>query len=206
MDKKADYILLLNNDTIVSPDFLKELVNRGEKDKSIGILGPKIYYHNSDKIWFNGGKINWLYTKAKHINKKNTDYISGCCMLIKKEVIEKIGLMYAPYFLYFEDVDLCLRARKKGFKNIVVHNSIIWHKVSQTAKKGSFTHIYYNTRNKFLLSKRNACFFIKVLAYLSSFWLYFKQLIKFYNKEYSKIILIALKDFYKNKFGKYEKN
>jgi GT2 family glycosyltransferase len=78
--QKADYILLLNNDTIVDKKFLKELIEVGESDKEIGILGPI------------GGKINWLYTKGIHVTKNN-DYISGVCMLVKRSVIEKIGLM-----------------------------------------------------------------------------------------------------------------
>jgi GT2 family glycosyltransferase len=111
--------LLLNNDTIVDKKFLKELIEAGESDKEIGILGPI------------GGKINWLYTKGIHVTKNN-DYISGVCMLVKRSVIEKIGLMPEEYFLYFEDVDWCLRARKAGYKCVLVPEAKIWHKVSSS--------------------------------------------------------------------------
>lgn len=209
LEKNTDYVLLLNNDTIVEPDFLKKLIEKGESNEKNGILGPVIYEHNSKKIHFAGGKINWLYTKGIHKTKEvlETDYITGCCMLIKRKVIEEIGLMLEDYFLYFEDVDYCLKARKRGFKCIVVPKSKIWHKVSQSALQGSFSYIYYHTRNGLLLSKRNALFFIKILAYLNSFLIYIKQIIKlifFPKNKWSKPIIKGIRDFYRKRFGPYE--
>jgi len=190
LKQKADYVLLLNNDVIVSPNFLKELVKAGEKDKKIGILGPI------------GGKINWLYTKGIHVTRNN-DYITGACMLVKREVVEKIGLMHEKYFLYYEDVEWCLRARKIGFKCVMVPESKIYHKVSQSTSEESFSYIYYHFRNGLLLAKRNAPFFIKLLAYFVSFLIYAKQLIKSPSK-WTKGIKTGIKDFYKGRFGKYE--
>ncbi|MBA7618474.1 hypothetical protein ES703_25801 [subsurface metagenome] len=192
LKQKADYILLLNNDTIVDKNFLKELIEVGESDKEIGILGPI------------GGEINWLYTKGIHVTKNN-DYISGVCMLVKGSVIEKIGLMSEEYFLYFEDVDWCLRARKAGYKCVLAPEAKIWHKVSSSTKAESFSYIYYHFRNGLLLAKRHAPFFIKLLAYFVSFLVYFKQLIKSPSK-WTKAIKLGIKDFYKGRFGKYEKN
>lgn len=217
LNKYADYILLLNNDTIVEPNFLKELVKIGESDEKTGILGPIIYQYKKskiknqkDKIHFAGGKINWLYTKGIHETHnikhetREVDYITGCCLLIKRKVIEKIGLMPEDYFLYFEDADWCLKARKAGFKCVVVSNKgKIWHKVSQSAVEASFSYIYYHFRNGLLLSKRNASLFIKILAYFLSFLIYLKQLIKSPNK-WTKAIKLGMEDFYKGRFGNYE--
>lgn len=193
LKKKADYILLLNNDTVVEPRFLKELVKKGESDEKAGILGPI------------GGKINWLYTKGVHVTKNN-DYISGVCMLVKRQVIEKIGLMPEKYFLYFEDVDWCLKARRAGYKCILVPEAKIWHKVSSSAKAESFPYIYYHFRNGLLLAKRNAPLFIKILAYLNSFWIYSKQIIKLIispkKREWARAIMKGIGDFYRSKFGK----
>jgi GT2 family glycosyltransferase len=207
LEKKADYILLLNNDTIVDPDFLKKLVEAGESGKQFGILGPVIYKYPTNEIHFDGGKINRLYTKGMH-QTGATDYITGACMLIKREVIEKIGLMDEDYFLYFEDVDWCLRARRAGYKCVVVPTSKIWHKVSSSAKENSFSYIYYHTRNGFLMAKKNAPFPIKILAYLNSFLIYIKQVIKLIifpsKKIWAQAIKRGINDFYRRKVGKLE--
>jgi len=207
IEKGTDYILLLNNDTIVEPDFLKRLIEAGEKNEKVGILGSIIYESGSNKIHFAGGKVNWLYTKGRHV-VGTTDYITGACMLIKRKVIEKIGLMDEDYFLYCEDVAWCLKARKSGFSCLVVPDSRISHKVSQNAKIASFSYIYYHTRNGLLLAKRNAPVFIKFLAYLNSFLVYSKQIIKLTispeKRIWAKAIMKGIGDFYKGKFGKYE--
>ena len=196
----ADYILLLNNDTVVHKDFLKEMVKKAEQ--GYGIVGSKIYYHNSKKIWFEGGKVNWLRTKARHVKGK-TDFITGCCMLIKREVIDKIGLMDERYFLFFEDVDYCLRARKKRYMCAIADKAKIYHKVSKQTKEFSFKYIYYHFRNGLLLAKKNAFILVKLIAYFISFLIYFKQLIKSSSK-WTKAIKLGIKDFYKGRFGDYE--
>ena len=222
MGKGADYILLLNNDTIIDqPDFLRKLIEAGERDEKIGILGPVIYeYPSTDsgqgKIHFAGGKINWLYTEGTHIqdtrykiqDTNEVDYITGACLLIKREVIEKIGLMPEEYFLYCEDVDWCLKARKAGFFCGVVQDARISHKVSSSSKIAPFSYIYYHTRNGLLLAKGNASIFIKILAYLNSFLVYLKQVVKLIimpsKSVWARAIMRGIGDFYKGKFGKYE--
>jgi hypothetical protein len=146
LEKGADYVLLLNNDTIVSQDFLKKLVDSGESNKKIGLLGPKIYFvpyqrflsvqgfaDDSQRIWFAGGQINWLSNQGKmkgygeidrghydHPPVQETEYITGCCLLIKRAVVEKIGLLPEDYFLYYEDTAWSLEARRAGYKCIFV--------------------------------------------------------------------------------------
>lgn len=220
LEQGADYVLLLNNDTVVEPVFLKELVKVGESNERIGIIGPVIYKYKSNKVHFAGGKVNWLHTKGEHIRDakykiQDTDYITGACMLVKRQVIKKIGLMPEDYFLYLEDVDWCLKAHRKGFKCIVVSTSRIWHKVSQSASEGSFSYIYYHFRNGLLLSSRNTSFFIKILAYLNSFLIYIKQLIKLIispnppageagKRKWARAIMKGIGDFYRGKFGNYD--
>ncbi len=213
LNKQADYILLLNNDTVVEPEFVKKLIAVGEHNSKFGILGPVIYEYNSKKIHFAGGKVNWLYTKGIHqqkIDKQKpikVDYITGACLLIKREVIHKIGLMPEKYFLYLEDVDWCLRAQKAGYSCVLVPDSKISHKVSSSTKAGSFSYIYYHFRNGLLLAKQHAPFFIKILAYLWSLIILLKQLPKLLissKKKWAKAIIKGVKGFYTGKFGKYE--
>lgn len=141
LEKFADYIFLLNNDATVEENTLLKLVAAAESDKKIGILSPVIYKPGGE-IWFSAGEVKWLKMKAIHefldrtdrTNKTDgtdraheTDFVSGCAMLIKKDVFQKIGLFDEKYFLYYEDADFCLRARKKGFQCLVVPDAQAIH-------------------------------------------------------------------------------
>lgn len=164
----ADYVLLLNNDTVVDPKFLTRLVDAAESSPDIGIVGPKIYYFKEPKrIWFAGGKINYWSGNTSHIGEleddegqydeaRDTDFITGCTMLIKRKVIDSIGLLNDRLFLYYEDSDFCARAHRHGYRIIFVPSSVIWHKVSSTASKIKDIQFYYGTRNMFLFEKSNA--------------------------------------------------
>ena len=162
------YVLLLNNDTVVDKEFLGELVKVGESDEKIGIIGPKIYYYDKpNKINFAGGRINFWKGRGEHIcgneidkgqydKIKKVDYIEGSCFLIRKRVIEKVGMMNINYFAYWEEADWCARVQKVGYKIIYAPKSMIWHKVSSTSKKISGFFEYHNTRNRFLFMKKYA--------------------------------------------------
>jgi len=90
MDREVDYVLLLNNDTVVESDFLSKMLAAGEADKRVGMIGPVIYdYNDRKKIQSAGGKINWLRIKGEHEAKKpetnkKTGYLTGCCLLVKR--------------------------------------------------------------------------------------------------------------------------
>jgi len=162
-----NYILLLNNDTVVDKDFLKILVQEGQANSKIGILGPKMYYYdNPNLIWSIGGKIDWKLARGLHIGinetdtgqykeKTNFDYINGSAILIKRKVLEEIGLLDEKFFLYFEETDLALRASKKGYHSTYIPNAKIWHKVSKSSggiKKE--VGLYYITRNRLIFMKK----------------------------------------------------
>jgi GT2 family glycosyltransferase len=222
LGKGADYILLLNNDTIVSHDFSSKLVEAGESDERFGLLGPKIYFTDEPKkIWFAGGHVNWLYNKGEmrgfnEIDKgqydspsiQETEYITGCCLLIKRKVIEKIGLMPEDYFLYYEDTDWSLKAQRAGFKCIFVPTAKIWHKGSKSSQEGSPSYIYYHIRNGLILAQRYAPWYIKPLVHLDVWRRIVKQIIKLIflpqKRTWAKYILLGIKDFYLSRRGKYE--
>jgi len=152
MKHKADYVLLLNNDTEVDPDFLSELINATETGENIGMAGPKIFYYGKDDsrratrkmIWFAGGRIEFWKGWVSHIGireidigqydaTKYVDYLTGCCVLVKREVIEEIGRLDETFFIYGEDVDWCLRASRAGYRLAYIPTSMIWHKVSASS-------------------------------------------------------------------------
>ena len=138
-DKSSDYILLLNNDTFLNGNFISKLVKTAESDPKIGITAPALKHYVGEKLFYGmEGQLNLNLAKATHRNIKtiiskkiiNADFVSGCCMLIKKEVFAKAGLFDEGYFLYLEDVDFCLKAKQAGFKAVLDPNIIIGHKVS----------------------------------------------------------------------------
>lgn len=180
----TDYILLLNNDTIVDEEFLNDLINVAELKHKIGFVGPKVYYHDfngrKDIINFAGGSLNMWKGQASHngINEsdngqfdtiKEVDYVQGSCILFKKEIIEKVGLMNSDYFMYWEEADWCVRGLEMGYKSVFAPKSKIWHKISSSSGGSlSFNVIYYLTRNRFIFMKKNAS-----KLQLCSFLLYF---------------------------------
>ncbi len=145
LDHGADAVLLLNNDTIVDPGFLSELVRVLMLDEMNGIIGPKIlYYSDPRRIWYAGGKIDRWQGWISHIGIREidrgqynamtaTEYVTGCCMLVKRKVIERCGMLDESYFIYGEDVDWCLRAFREGYRIIFQPQARVWHKISASS-------------------------------------------------------------------------
>ncbi|CAJ35482.1 glycosyltransferase family 2 protein [Methanocella arvoryzae] len=168
LEQGADYVLLLNNDTEVAPDFLDELIKVAEADPKIGIASAKIYYYSEpDRLWFAGGKVNYWKGWTQHLgdlekdvgqydHTTDTDFVSGCAMLIRREVIEKIGVLYEPFFLYYEDSDYCSRARRAGYRIVMAPKAKVWHKVSSTTGKIKDLQLFYGQRNMLAFERRNA--------------------------------------------------
>jgi GT2 family glycosyltransferase len=188
-----DYILLLNNDTVVHPDFLTELVIACERDSSIAFAGPKVYYYNangkSDIIDFAGGTIWMGLGLTTHIGRgtvdrgqydeiKEVDYVEGSCLLGRKTAIEQIGLMNPDYFLYWEETDWCVRAKRAGYRLTYVPTAKIWHKGAGAGY--SKTKSYYLTRNRFIFMRKYATgmqYFIFLLFFALIYFWYFSCLI-----------------------------
>jgi len=216
LKEHADYILLLNNDTIVEPDFLRVLVDKFDKYPDIGIVSPQInYYSEPNKIWSAGGKISWLRgsgfsdseEKVKTQNDRFVDFVSGCCMLIKSEVFKKIGLLDENYFLYIEDTDFCQRTRRKGYKILVTSDCKIYHKVSSsTARVNTQLPLYYTTRNRLYFSKKH----FPVRFYISFSYIFFVMFIKSICWGFSgktgnvRAVFFSFRDFLLGKVGKTE--
>jgi GT2 family glycosyltransferase len=142
--------LLLNNDTEVAPDFAARIVSALERDPRIGIVGPMIVYHGDPgRIWYGGGDFYPVLGVPRHVNIRKlvaavprqpgeTGYVSGCAMLVRREVIERIGLLDPSYRMYNEDVDFCLRARRAGWTCWYEPSAVVRHKVSASSG-GGFT-------------------------------------------------------------------
>ncbi len=169
-EQNTDYILLLNDDTLLSKDFLKKLVNESEKN-CYYISGPLIKTANNtiwslggtiDKLRFSGGLIG--YGQKNNISDKNqlVDFISGTAMLVKREVFEKVGFMDEDYFLYYDDVDFCFRAKKMGYDSYIIPSSKIIHLETATIKKNSPAHYYHSAKSHLIFVFKRAPIVIKL--------------------------------------------
>jgi GT2 family glycosyltransferase len=157
----ADYVWLLNNDAVAEPEALTRLVEAMEGRNDAGIAGSKIYYHDDPRrIWFAGGMWEKGRLRLRHRGANMMDEgqfdemrelgsVSGCSMLVRSAAIRDMGMMEESYFLYWEDTEWCARAKAKGHKVLFVPASRVWHKVSSSAGKSSFSQYYYFSRNGF---------------------------------------------------------
>lgn len=174
----SDYVLLLNNDTLVDEEFLKELVKTAESDPRIGMVGSKIYFakgrefhaqsYTKDELgtvlWYAGGSIDWNHLAAFHRGvdeidrgqfdtQTESDFATGCSVLVKREILEKVGTLDKRFFLYLEDVDWSVRVTKAGYKVAFCPKSIVYHKnAGSSGGSGSPTQMYYQTRNRLLFA------------------------------------------------------
>lgn len=144
----ADYILFLDNDTIVDKDMVAELVQEAEKDKLIAVVTPKIYFYtDQNRIWALGGKVNFYKGQVSLLGHGEmdrgqfdssraieVDYAIGCCSMIRSDIIKKIGKL-DPRFYYGEDTEFCIRAQRSGYKIMAVPKATMWHKDSRSWAK-----------------------------------------------------------------------
>ncbi len=175
LEKKADYIFVLNNDTIVDARAIGEFVDASHI-LSNHILGGSVYtYHNKDELQHFGGI--WLAKKGKFKNlpdgkfdtktSSELDFLTGCALFIPRIVFEKIGLFEQRFFLYYEEIDFCFRARKNGFQLSFVPEPKIWHKESKSFLHPKPPQSYYQWRNRLFFVERN---FSRPYFFLYVFW------------------------------------
>lgn len=167
MKNNSDFVLLLNNDTLVEEDFLNEMLECYKRHKDAGIIGCKILYESKrDLIWYGGGEINLKRFYGLHYGEREKDseefnvekevtFSTGCVMLIPAEVIRKAGYLPKEYFLYYEDVDYCMKVQEAGYKIYYCPKSVVYHKVSaSTGGEESPFAVKWNTRNRIIFMNK----------------------------------------------------
>lgn len=166
---KGDYLFFVNNDTEVTPDIVEHLLARFETDPQIGMISPKIrYFQQPNLIQYAGYTPINPYTarnnaighleedKGQHNEARPTAYAHGAAMMVKKEVIERVGMMPETFFLYYEELDWCEQIRRGGYTIYYEPKSLIYHKESISVGKMSTLKTYYMARNRVLFMRRNA--------------------------------------------------
>ena len=177
----AGFVLVLNNDTVVEPALLTKLVSAAETHPDAGILSPRIYMlAHPTVLWFAGGK--WIPERATLVHVGlgqeddgascsgvvESDYASGCALFFRAEVAERIGLMDARFFAYWEEADWCYRAKAAGYKILVTQSACLWHKISSSSSgsPGTLLRNYYQARNRLLWFERNLRGTARLKAYV----------------------------------------
>lgn len=163
----SDFVLLLNNDTLVEKDFLTEIMRCYETHEKVGIVSCKILYESRrDLIWFGGGELNLKRFYGAHYGEGEKDsnkfdqekeitFATGCVMLVPRQVIEKVGYLPEEYFMYYEDADYCLRVQEEGYKIYYCPKARVYHKVSaSTGGEASPMAIKLNTRNRMIFMEK----------------------------------------------------
>jgi len=162
---EAEYFLILNNDTIVTTDFLKPMVGIAQREDNVGMVGGIICYAGKpDLISFAGGTFDAYLEDHQKLDGHpvsdivsgkilDTDLLIGCLMLIPRRVYEQVGGFYEAFFLMSEDWEYSIRVKKAGYRLVIATASCIYHKVGQSLGVLSPLAYYYGTRNRLLLKR-----------------------------------------------------
>ncbi|MBI3486048.1 glycosyltransferase family 2 protein [Candidatus Daviesbacteria bacterium] len=225
----SQFIFLINPDIKLEKNVLNIMIESFIKDIKTAIVGPKIYSLSKPKkissfdlpgMNFNStfGLITPIYPQQLHKLKKDTevDWISGSIMLFKKSLWVEIGGFNEKYFLYWEDADFCLSAKKRGYKVLLVSKAKAWHQGSATISRENVEKIYYLTRNGKYFINTYSSFFGKIVQNINNFFLFNVKLFRFVfqpiNRLESLSFMIGIIDFYlkatdvnKHKFLKKQK-
>ncbi|MGH7245988.1 MAG: glycosyltransferase family 2 protein [Candidatus Levyibacteriota bacterium] len=219
LENEADYVVVLNNDTVVDPECFDAMLQTAEEYTTCGIVVPKIYfaknhefhkdrYKESEKgkvIWYAGGFMDWanVFSKHKGVDEVDTgqydteekiDFATGCCMFIPKSVLEKVGMFDDKLFLYFEDADLSQRVLRRGLDIIYNPKAVIWHvNAASGGGSGSSLHDYYLTRNRMVFGLRYAPLKTQLALIKESVRLFL------FGRKWQRI---GIRDFYMHIFGK----
>jgi GT2 family glycosyltransferase len=166
LESTVDYILLLNDDAVIDADALAELAQAAHDHPQAGFLGPKILALESPETLLSAGGIFTTDYRAQNRgmgqvdrgqfdDAMTVDFISGCALLVKRQVIEKIGLLDEDFFAYHEEVDWCFRGRKAGFEIRLVPSARVWHPDTRTRDRDAPKITYYTVRNNLLFSRKH---------------------------------------------------
>lgn len=167
LDKGFEYIMVLNNDTILAPQCISHLLQDLQLHSDAAAVAPKSFYLEApDIIYFAGGRISrdgrthhiggGSYDAPKYNLPCDTEWLTGCAILFRSQSLQELGLFEPKYYVLFEDADWSLRARRTGYRLRVVPGATVWHKVSPSfGKTWSPLYRYYYTRNSFLWIERN---------------------------------------------------
>ena len=196
----SGYVMLLNNDTVITADLFTALVDKFNESDDTGFVGANhYYYHDRGRLQtLGGGIIDLVHGECMAVLDRNVrddyDFLTGSCIFMSCDVLRDVGPIFEDYFMYWEDVDWCTVARKKGYKLKISDTGCIYHK--EGASIQSLSRIYYHTRNRILYMKRNTTglMYYKFMIYIVLYVMKESVTNITNNKQYSLTLLKGLKD------------
>lgn len=168
MAQGADWVLVLNEDTLLDQECLAQLVAAGESDPRIGMVGPLVYHFDEPSVIQSAGGVLRRGWGSDHLGKNEPDHgqfpaahdvewLTGCAIMVRRAVIEQVGMLDVSLFIYYEETEWCLRAQAAGWRLVNVPQAKLWHKGVKRDYSPSPNFTYYMTRNRFaMLSKHHA--------------------------------------------------
>lgn len=168
LEQGAEYIWLLNNDTVVEPDALDILIRAAKENPSAGVLGPKVLCYPETHLVFSGGETFSLWFNRRTIAvgkpdagtdlaQRDVDYVVGCAILVSHEFVKSVGMLDETFFAYFEEVDWCFRGRRSGHRILFVPRAVVYHQGEASTGKGlNPITAYYRTRNWMYFMRKHA--------------------------------------------------
>ncbi len=168
LDQGAEWILVLNDDTVLSPSCLSSMMEAVADEPEIGIAGPMVYHFDEPNVIQSAGGMLGKYWNSLHLGQNEKDlgqfprvhqveWISGCAILIRRAVIEQVGMLDQDYFLYWEEMEWCLRASQAGWRIVNIPQAKLWHKGVKRDYQPKPYVTYYSTRNHlYTLAKHRA--------------------------------------------------
>lgn len=212
----ADFVLVLNNDTTVAPDLLERLLESAQRNPDAGVFSARIMYFDTPKtVWFDGAlwnpsslQLEWpgqgSEESALGTADHETDYASGAALFFRAEVAHQVGLLDESFFLVWEEVDWCFRARKAGWRIMVVPAAKVWHKIGVSfGSESSPLRTYFSIRNGLLWFSRHASFSARLRLWMKNL----RRLIPKFTlgsekAPWLKRVLWAIQDFLKALMGR----
>ena len=205
---EAAYVFLLNSDSVVASDALGILVQEAERAERVGMVGPTIYLHQEPgHVWKVGGTVDKLGRAVDLARSepsavtggapRGVDFVTGCAMLVKRDLIERAGLIDARFFAYYEELDWCMRAKRAGFAVLYVPRAKVWHKIDPQARGESPRVAYLMSRNRLLFLREQGFPAFVIVLHLAQ--MIAKELAQ--QRRVRKAVLQGIHDYFRGKFG-----
>jgi GT2 family glycosyltransferase len=225
--ENADYIMLLNNDALVSPGLVENLLDAYEKLENPGAVSPIIFkYPETKNIWFSIARweTDWKtgeakfrlaldenYESLKSRKPYETEFACGCCLFISAEVVRAVGTFDERYFAFYDEAEWCARMKRQGFASYIVPTAFMYHKVGGSTP--GLVATYLLNRNRLLWASENLSFSQKMRSYPVMAKEFVWHLLNIVNiipeskryvpQERSRAFLQAYKDYFLRRFGKW---